>query len=151
MKSSWYWINHIWRSSLILSRWLFIELFFFKGWISTWTRLFCFPVSAQRCLCPSTESPPSPTPSRSPSQWCRTEALRPPPPPRTAEPERTWPWASSPPRDQPCCSLSAPSASSTSLSSWPQMVRTGITRGNVVVVQPCSLWMQTLKTWTCFS
>lgn len=80
----------------------------------------------QRCQCPSTESPRWPTPSRSPSQWCRTAARRPPVSPRraAAEPERMSPSASSHPSGRPCCWPSAPSATSTLLSSSPKMVGT---------------------------
>ena len=112
------WLHHCERGLLVLVSskvyWLLLP--------STSPSSPCVAVS-QRCQCPLTASPRSPTPSRSPSRSCRTGARRLPAcPGRAAEPGRTWPSASSPPSGPPCCWASAPSASSTSPLSWPPTV-----------------------------
>ena len=70
----------------------------------------------------SREAPRSPTRFATLSWWCATAARRPPrPPPRS--PGRAWPSVWSPHRVLPCCSPSAPSASSMWPSYWLAMVR----------------------------
>lgn len=83
-----------------------------------------FSVCLQKFPCPLTEDHRLHFPSRSLSQWCKTGAHKPPViPEKVAEgPEKMWLSASSLPRTQPCCWVSAPSASNTSLSSWLAMV-----------------------------